>query len=1002
VAVNIIFVLAHVFRARVKGIHLISDVAIPFYLLGFYLIQPAPDLLQAAVLFGGALALSLLLSGLPGLESKWPIPLLLTLVALIAYISTLMPAVGTRDGYELQAISATLGFAHPTGYPLFPILGRMWIVLYPPSFLGSAATIAWRINVLCALFAAASVPLVYGTAQRVLGRRSFAGWCALVYAFSLTLWTQASQPEKYTLNALFVSLILYVAFGTTDPEQRGPHPHLYWLAFLYGLSLTHHRTMLMLAPALATYLLWRDPYLWKRPKQWGPALVIALAPLLIYLYIPWRAYAQGWAMTVPEFLRYISGAYYGPAVHLLDWLNPERFTMFWRFLVAQFGYAGIGLGVLGLIGLALRRRWRFLICTALAYTSYYLWGTVWYAYYNDVNSFIPNHMIFAIWIGSGGLTIWKAIEPGNQKAASARQMTLAVFWSLAALLPMWMLWTHTRQVDMSDAWGMTRWGEHAIGLAIAPDATILADREKHPPLDYFARIENRRPDIDVVILGDEQAYLDRLAWDMGTGRPVYLARFLPGLEGQHHLRSLGPLVEVSSAPLTEIGDLEGSPVIFEASGDTSNGAPPDAHVELLGYRLEDGDREPADSYRAGDPLRITLFWRPLSPVQGNYQVRLRLVGTGGDRTSDGQEWWTSSDHPVSNMYPTGSWREGEIVPDWHEVPIADTLPPGDYTLEVGLFPPFLEESLRCQPCQSDASGGYWAPLQTITVDSARISIPQQLRAVAPDQVELLGYDLARQAPPTGRVPLTLYWQALAPLPNYEIGTRLLTQGGEQEWIWSVPGKGQYPTPLWSTRETVVTSHMLAMPAKGERATVQIAVREPGKEPIPFYPRWLAPKTTTLSLPSIAIVGRPPAAPGTVNYDDKILLLSTDLGQRTLPAGAPVDLTIHWQGLQAMEADYTLFIHILAPDGTLQEQIDVWPRDGTHPTSQWREGEVVEDRYRLYIDPDAPPGDYQVEIGWYLLETMQRLPVLDAKGNALDDKVLLPGLTITSSESPATQ
>jgi len=36
----------------------------------------------------------------------------------------------------------------------------------------------------------------------------------------------------------------------------------------------------------------------------------------------------------------------------------------------------------------------------------------------------------------------------------------------------------------------------------------------------------------------------------------------------------------------------------------------------------------------------------------------------------------------------------------------------------------------------------------------------------------------------------------------------------------------------------------------------------------------------------------------------------------------------------------------------------------------------------------------VAIGWYLLETMQRLPVLDAEGSAVDDKVLLSGLTVT--------
>jgi hypothetical protein len=948
--------------------------ALPFYLLLFYLLQPVPNLLQAGVFAGSAVTLSLLLHVRPPVDERW-IVLLLFLAPLAFYLSTLAPAVGTRDGYELQAVSATMGFAHPTGYPLFPILGRVWIALFP---FGSAA---WRINVLCALFSAASIPLLYGTARRVLGRPSFAAWCALLLAFSHTFWTQASQPEKYTLNALFVSLILYVAWGTTDPEARGPHPRLRWLAFVYGLSLTHHRTVLMLAPALALYLLWRDPQLLKRPREWLSALGVALAPLLIYLYIPWRAYAQGWQMTMTEFLRYVSGAYYGPAIHLMDWLTPERSRMFWRFTVAQFGYVGIGMGVLGLIGLGVRRRWRFLACTGLAYLAYYVWGTVWYAYYNDVNSFIPNHMIFAVWIGSGAMAIGQAcasLWSGRWRLAHRAPVSRAgqaLFWLLLALLPMWMIWTNAPQVDMSDDWGMTRWGEYAIGLDIAPGATLLADREKHPPLDYFARVERRRPDVDVVILGDEQAYRDRLAWDLAHGKRVYLARFLPGLEGPYHLRSLGPLVEVGTEPLTLDGLGECAAVKLTTSGIAFG-----QHVRLLEYEFEEsGDLYP------GASLRVTLFWQAISQVPGNYQVNLRLVD------ANGQVGWTSSDHPVSGMYPTAAWKPGEVIPDWHEVLIAGTMPPGAYTLQVGLLMPFSQAGLPL------ADGGVWLSLRTIDVTAGEFppQIGRPLRAVAPGRWQLLGYDLPRQAPPTGRVPLTLYWRPFAPLPAYEIGTRLIAAGKAGEWTWVVPGHGTYPTSQWAPGRIVATTHVLTMPAEKGQVTVQVAVREPdqGDRAIAFYPGWLAGRTAVLALPPLAVAGHPPAAPGTANFDDRILLLSADLRQRSLSPGAALELDVRWQCMQAMGADYTLFVHLLAPDGTLKGQIDVWPQDGTHPTSQWKEGETIQDRYLVYLQEDAPPGTYQVAVGWYLLETMQRLPVLNAGGKAIDDKVLLSGLSV---------
>jgi hypothetical protein len=369
----------------------------------------------------------------------------------------------------------------------------------------------------------------------------------------------------------------------------------------------------------------------------------------------------------------------------------------------------------------------------------------------------------------------------------------------------------------------------------------------------------------------------------------------------------------------------------------------------------------------------------------NYQVNLRLVSAGGE------VWWTASDHPVSGMYPSAAWKPGEVIRDWHEVPTPATIPPGEYALEVGLFPPFSPEGL------SYAEGRMWLPLHKVTVTPGgdKPEIAHRLRAIQPGWWQLLGHDLPRQAPPSGRVQLTLHWQALAPLPDLEIGTRLTGSGSVDEWVWSTPGRGEYPSSHWTPAQSAVTGHVLTMPPGKEIVRVQIAVREAGPrgDLIAFYPRWLAPRTTVLSLPPLTVTGRPPAAPGTTNFGDRILMLDNNLGQRALLPGDPLEIMIRWQSMQAVDADYTLFVQLLAPDGTLKGQIDVWPRDGTHPTSQWRAGEVVEDSYLLYLDQDAPPGSYQVAIGWYLLETMQRLPVLDGEGNAVDDKVLLPGLTV---------
>src|SRR6185503_8880679 len=76
------------------------------------------------------------------------------LAALWAYALTLSPTVAWvnlgEDSGDLLAASATLGIPHPTGYPLFVLLGRLATFL-------PVGSIAFRINLVAALAGAVSV-----------------------------------------------------------------------------------------------------------------------------------------------------------------------------------------------------------------------------------------------------------------------------------------------------------------------------------------------------------------------------------------------------------------------------------------------------------------------------------------------------------------------------------------------------------------------------------------------------------------------------------------------------------------------------------------------------------------------------------------------------------------------------------------------------------------------------------------------------------------------------
>jgi hypothetical protein len=135
------------------------------------------------------------------------------------------------------------------------------------------------------------------------------------------------------------------------------------------------------------------------------------------------------------------------------------------------------------------------------------------------------------------------------------------------------------------------------------------------------------------------------------------------------------------------------------------------------------------------------------------------------------------------------------------------------------------------------------------------------------------------------------------------------------------------------------------------------------------------------------------AEGAVNFDNRIVLENLEVMTPEARQGEMVTVIAHWRSLSSMTEDYTIFVHLLGPDGRVHGQVDIWPAQGTLPTSQWQPGQVVRDRFEIGIQADAAAGEYQIEIGWYLLNTLERLPVLSSDGTPVDDKYLQPGLVL---------
>ncbi len=168
-------------------------------------------------------------------------------LAFSVYLSTLTPTVGFHDSGELITVACTLGIAHPPGYPLYTIFGKLWTTLVP------IGNIALRMNMESALFASLCVMIVYFITLKLTSKTIPSIVASLILAFSLTFWEQAVIAEKYTLNALFFSLLIFILLKWQE-SFRTPK-FLYLFSFILGLSFTHHFQTIYLVPGSIFFII---------------------------------------------------------------------------------------------------------------------------------------------------------------------------------------------------------------------------------------------------------------------------------------------------------------------------------------------------------------------------------------------------------------------------------------------------------------------------------------------------------------------------------------------------------------------------------------------------------------------------------------------------------------------------------------------------------------------------------------------------------------------------
>lgn len=611
------------------------------------------------------------------------------------YVLTLAPGVLGGDAGELQFVPYILGMPHPTGYPLYVLLGRLW------SSLPLCPSVACRMNLLSAVSGSLAVLLVYLGVRLRVRRQLPACGAALSLALGPVFWDQAIGADKYAFNALMVALVLYLALRYD--QQRSP-ASLNLLVLAYGLSLTHHRTMLLFAPGLIYYVLsaegltlFRD---WRRVARMA---ALGFAPLLLYLYLPWaesRNLPPGtWhPQTLGQWVDYFLDRGYLRQTYLDQSTLTENLLFYGHTLVREFTWP-VCLVCLGGLAWQLRRSPR----TASFLGISFLLQVVWAANYHVPRYwvfFLPSFVIWAIWFGEGLGALWLGSDAlrhqqswlGNFLKWVVAMSVLALFLSTVPARYRPFRESHLGG-GVLDAWRQTlKQGAMAerLGRAISnveTDAIIVCDWEQATPLWYFQLVEGQRPDVDIVYPTER---LDEMA---GSGRPLYVARLLPGVAERWHPSNAGPLVALRPTP----------------GFDLPSNAPP-LGIALGGVLELAAVQYKGLSFHPGAVVPLTLYWRALLAPATDYSMSVRLLDAAGQEVSR-----TDSQNPVIGSYPTSHWVANEVVADYHELQLPPDLPQGTYHWIVVVYRSL--PSGRWENLQVEATGREFAPGGAIEVTS---------------------------------------------------------------------------------------------------------------------------------------------------------------------------------------------------------------------------------------------------------------------------------------------
>lgn len=456
-------------------------------------------------------------------------PELTGLFLFVIYLFTLGKSLGEFDSGELALAQATLSIPHPTGYPLFSLLGFLFSRIPLP-----LSTLI-KLNLLNSIWCSLTIVILIKTTSMLLENLKFilnrkvldsqtnfdipqsnkipvSIFSGLMLAFSATFWLNSTKVEVYSLQIFITSLIIYnslkIYFRKFNDYKVPLSENVYkdWLllAILIGLAFSNHLMTIYLLPAtLVLYFSLNGINKQSIKSLTGLFLVVVSIASVFYLLMMFRAqmtppWSYGDPSNIQRLFDHITAKEY--TKHLLTGSEGllQQGSKLFKMLSFNLNYENFSLGEFGL-SLFLGIAGVMLIAILKREIAIYLYlilivsiTTALIYHIPDINEYFL--VTFFVMSLSSILPITILLQTFDNKIHIRRMifLLLAVFVGLQVII-------NYKYADRSEFFVIEDFFKSSFG-ELPTNSVILTDNWESilSPALYYQNVEKFRDDVQII------------------------------------------------------------------------------------------------------------------------------------------------------------------------------------------------------------------------------------------------------------------------------------------------------------------------------------------------------------------------------------------------------------------------------------------------------------------------------------------------------------------------